>query len=369
MHAWILSGGRGTRLFPLTEDYPKPLLPLIHRPMIETLLQKVESAGIDSATILAGPMAARFAYLQRWASSKMPITVWAEPSPLGTAGAVITAQGEEPSSEPFLVLSGDGLFDLDLRGFVAKCRAAHAEVGILLAQASDPRGFGKVVTDAEGWVTHFEEKPPNANQPAWVNTGIYYLNPQVFRGLLPQQTYDFGLDLFPRWLEQGKRVFGVRDYGYWSDLGTLSQYHGGINDLMHGKVSAGPIGIPTSAKLAHRVPVGRPSWIADTAEVAEGVAIGPRTLLSARVRIAQNAVVQESIIRSGTVIHQGAQVIGAVIGEEVVIGAYARIEPGAVIGSHCRIEEDQRVPAGTVLSADGVRPGRFFAVAAELQMR
>jgi len=293
----------------------------------------------------------------------MPISVLAEASPLGTAGAVMSAQQGARLAEPFLVLSGDGLFDLDIRGFVSQCREAHAEVGILLAQSSDPRGVGKVATDGEGWVTNFGEKPLNASQSAWVNTGIYYPEPHVFSDLLPHEPYDFGLDMFPRWLQQGKRVFGVRDRGYCSDLGTLSQYHGGINDLRCAKVSAGPQGIPASAELGRRVRVGRPSWIAATAEVAEGVTIGSGTLLSAGVTIAHRAVVERSIIRSGTVIHTGAQVMGAVIGEEVVIGPYARIGHGAVVGSRCRIEANQKVPPGSVLSVKEAGSRRQFATA------
>jgi len=273
---------------------------------------------------------------------------------LGTAGAVKFALGE--SDESVLVVSADVLTDFDLAEAVAFHRSKDAEATMVLTRVEQPLAYGIVITDEEGRVLRFLEKP------AWgevfsdtINTGIYLLEPSVFRAIPGGRPYDFGKELFPALLASGRSLWGHVAKGYWRDVGDLAEYRTAHLDLLQGRVGVDIPGerhsgnghtvwldagarVDYSSRLAGSVIVGRGALIAPGARVANSV-IGPDSIIQA------GADVEGSVIWDGVEIGPGAVVKEAVIGRKTMVGANAFLSEGVVIADFCRIGEASVVKA------------------------
>jgi mannose-1-phosphate guanylyltransferase/phosphomannomutase len=284
----------------------------------------------------------------------LEITYLVEETPLGTAGAVKAAE-DWIDGEPFLVVSGDVLTDLDLS---ALCRQ-HGETGAWLTlglkHVPDPTGYGVVELDTSGRVVRFQEKP-GAGQ-AWsdlANTGIYDVEPRVLERIPGQRPYDWSRQVFPDLLKRGLPVYGYVLDGYWSDLGTISSYRRGQRDALDGRIHLtlpgemlGPhvwVGkdarIAPGAILEGTVLVGAGSHIEPKARVLAGSVIGERSVIRA------GAVIQGATIGSGCEIGPDAVLQDCVLDEAVTVGADCRVSEGAIIGCGCRLASGVRLDPG-----------------------
>lgn len=219
MKAVILAGGFGNRLKPLTNDTPKPMLPICNVPMIDYCISQAVYNGIDDITLT---LAYKPEQIMEWCEGygEINFRYSVETSPLGTFGGVRKTLKE--LGETFFVLSGDGLSDVDLSAMAQAHRASGADITIAVANSAEPSQFGVVESDEYGFVKNFYEKPAEFHGNV-VNTGIYIINREVME-ILPEGNYDFAKDLFPECLKQGK--IGIfRHEGYWSDIGNPSSYY------------------------------------------------------------------------------------------------------------------------------------------------
>lgn len=335
MKAFILAGGQGTRLGPLTRTRPKPLVPLIDRPILDGILSHLQENGFDDIVLLVGY---RGQDIEQYAADgsawQVHLSYQFDPGkPLGTAGSVIRALKQSGWDEPFLVVSGDGVTNLDLADFYQRCQNEHAEAGILLSQVSDPRQYGLVTTDDAGKVTGFVEKPQIAVSDAWVNTGIYYFDPGLLQSFAAGTNLDFGKDLFPHWVAENRRVLGLRSHGYWSDVGSFEQYRQTIFDIMRAKGAR----FTAEANRLHHEPsltIISPSVIDANATIGRGAIIGPYAIVGRDAYIGDSSRISRSIIRPGTWIGAGAIVHGAILAENSYIGPETLIDEGTVVGDH-----------------------------------
>ncbi len=335
MKAFILAGGEGTRLGPLTRTRPKPLVPLIDRPILDGILSHLRENGFDDIALLVGY---RGQDIEQYAADGKEWQVhlsyqFDTGKPLGTAGSVIRALKRSGWDEPLLVVSGDGVTNLDLRDFYRRCQTEKAEAGILLSRVSDPRQYGLVTTDDSGKVTGFIEKPQIAVPDAWVNTGIYYFDPGVLRTFTTGISLDFGKDLFPHWVAENRRVLGLKTQGYWSDVGSFDQYRQTIFDLVRAKHDV----LNTETGRFQRDPsliIISPSVIDTTATIGRGAIIGPYAVIGRDAYIGDRCRISRSIIRPGTWIGANTIVHGAILAEHSFIGTAATIDKGSVIGDH-----------------------------------
>src|SRR5207249_2366443 len=224
MKAVVMAGGEGTRLRPLTSNQPKPMVPVVGKPCMEHIIELLRDHGFDEiiVTVAFLPQAIR-SYFGNGDTLGVRIEYSVEESPLGTAGSVKRAAGR--LDDTFLVISGDALCDVDLTGLVDAHREQGASVTIGLKSVENPLEFGIVVTDEDGRVERFLEKP------SWgqvfsdtINTGIYVLEPEVLRHIPPDRPFDFSKELFPLLLEMGRPLYGKVCDGYWQDIGNLDQY-------------------------------------------------------------------------------------------------------------------------------------------------
>ena len=200
MKAVVMAGGEGTRLRPLTSNQPKPMVPIVGKPCMEHIIELLKQHGFEEVIVTVAflPQAIR-SYFGDGESLGLEMDYSVEEQPLGTAGSVGLAK--ERLTDTFLVISGDALCDVDLTALIETHRAKGAAVTIGLKSVDNPLEFGIVVTDDDGRVERFLEKP------SWgqvfsdtINTGIYVLEPEVLRHIPDDRPYDFSKELFPHLL-------------------------------------------------------------------------------------------------------------------------------------------------------------------------
>ncbi len=353
MKAIILAGGEGTRLRPLTASLPKPMAPILGRPVLEYAIRLLKKHGFYDIGITLGymPEAIR-SYFGDGTSFGVRITYFLEDTPLGTAGSVKNT-GDFIDGD-FLVLCGDAITDVDLSAFLAFHRARGAEASLLLHRMDIPLEYGVVVTDDEGRITRFLEKP------SWgrvlsdtVNTGIYLLNPSVL-SLSDKLPLDFSKDLFPRLLETGRALYGYTADGFWCDIGDLDAYRHAQYDILAGKTNI-PIegcrlekGVyaEEGAKLERGAHISPPVFLGKNAHVKSGAHIEAFTSVGDGCVIEEGASVKRSILFGGVSISRNAQIRGS------IVCAHAHVGEGASLYEQSVIGEGSRIGSGAV-----VRPG------------
>ena len=236
MKAVIMAGGEGSRLRPLTSNLPKPMIPLVNRPMMEHVVNLLRQHGFDEIVVTVAYLAnAIRTYFGDGSEFGVKMVYATEETPLGTAGSVRNAM--DVLDDRFLVISGDVLTDIDLSAIVA----THAEKGSMatigLTPVENPLEFGIVITREDGSIERFLEKP------TWgqvfsdtINTGIFVLEPEIFDHIPPGRPVDFSSEVFPALLEEGKPLYGAVAAGYWEDVGTLAAYGRAHKDILDGRV-------------------------------------------------------------------------------------------------------------------------------------
>ena len=212
-----MAGGEGTRLRPMTANQPKPLLPVVNRPIMEHVLRLLKRHGFDETVVTVQFLAALVRnYFGDGDDLGMHLSYATEETPLGTAGSVKNAE-DALRDEPFVVISGDALTDIDLTEMVRFHQDRAALVTIGLKAVRDPLEFGIVITDGSGRIQRFLEKP-NWGQvfSDTVNTGIYVMQPEIFAAVAAGVSADWSADIFPALLERGAPLFGYVTGAYWA---------------------------------------------------------------------------------------------------------------------------------------------------------
>jgi len=355
MKAVVMAGGEGTRLRPMTSSMPKPLLPVVNRPIMEHVLRLLRRHGLTDVVVTVQFLASLIRnYFGDGEELGMHLTYATEEEPLGTAGSVKNAE-DALRDEPFLVISGDALTDIDLTALIAFHHERSAMVTVCLTRVSNPLEFGITILDDEGRVQRFLEKP------TWgqvfsdtVNTGIYVMDPAVFDFVKPGEVVDWSGDVFPRLLEEGHPVFGFVADGYWEDVGTLESYHRVQADVLEGRVNVDIDGFETSPGIwvAEGADVDReavlrgPLYIGDYAKVEAGAELREYTVLGSNVVVRHRAFLHRTVVHDNVFIGQQANLRGCVVGKNTDIMRAARIDEGAVIGDECIIEEEAIISAG-----------------------
>lgn len=240
MKAILLSGGAGTRLKNVSGDLPKPMMPILGKPLLEHTVTLLREQGFQDLclTLHYNPEPIR-QHFGDGASFGVRMTYRMESEPLGTAGAVKNCK-DFYGDEPFLVMSGDSACDFPLADLMTGHRGG---VTIALSDSAEPLAFGLVVTDKRGRVTEFVEKPDWEHVVTdRVSTGIYVLDPETMDHVPDAMAYDFARDLFPRLLKLGIPMTGLFLEGYWRDIGTPRSYYQCNLDALDGlyRLPGGP---------------------------------------------------------------------------------------------------------------------------------
>jgi mannose-1-phosphate guanylyltransferase/phosphomannomutase len=340
--AVVMAGGEGTRLRPLTSNQPKPMVPIVGKPCMEHILELLRSHGLTDVIVTVAflPQAIR-SYFGDGETLGLEIEYSVEESPLGTAGSVRLASGK--LDDTFLVISGDALCDFDLSRLVEVHREKGGAVTIGLKSVENPLEFGIVVTDDDGRVERFLEKP------SWgqvfsdtINTGIYVVEPEVLRHVPEDRPYDFSKELFPLLLEMGRPLYGHVCEGYWQDIGNLDQYRQANFDALdqNARLNIAGIRLRGNVWLGEGVDlddldaVEGPSFVGDNSRVERGATVGAYSVLAANVTLREGARTARSIIDATTHVGQSALVEGAIVGRSCDIRPHVRIHEGVAIGDN-----------------------------------
>jgi mannose-1-phosphate guanylyltransferase / phosphomannomutase len=354
MKAVVMAGGEGTRLRPLTSNQPKPMVPIVGKPCMEHIVELLRQHGFEDiiVTLAFMPQAIR-GYFGAGEAHGVSIRYSVEEAPAGTAGSVKLA--ETALDEPFLVISGDALCDIDLRKLVQFHQEKEAMVTIGLKSVDNPLEFGIVVTDSDGRVERFLEKP------SWgqvftdtINTGIYVLDPEVLRHIPDDRPFDFSKELFPLLLEMGRPIYGYVADGYWQDIGNLDQYRQANFDALDERVSLniqgirlrGNIWVGEGIELADIESVEGPAFVGNYCRIGARASVGPYSVLSTSVTLRDHARTVRSVIDSSTYVGRSALIEGAIVGKSCDIRPHARLHEGVAVGDSCTIGEQSVVMPG-----------------------
>lgn len=345
MKAVILAGGQGTRLKPLTENFPKPMVTVLGKPIMEHIVRHLRAHGFTEllATLHYRPRLIRD-HFGDGADFGVNMRYTLERRPLGTAGSV--KLGAEFLCETFLVIAGDALTDFDLGAFYRFHKERGARVSLCLKRVPDPGEFGVAALDEAGRVRRFLEKPGVSEVCSdTVNTGIYLIEPDVL-DLVPTGTpYDFAGDLFPRLLAQGEDIHGYIAEGYWSDIGTLEQLKQSHWDFLDGRVRLPLAGdlirdrvwAGAGARIAADAELAAPCWIGDNARIRAGARIGPYTVVCPDVEIDARAMVNRGIVMNNSFVGECADLRNCIVGTGCVLETRCEIADDAVIGAGCHL--------------------------------
>lgn len=357
--AVIMAGGEGTRLRPLTSLLPKPMVPIVNQPVMEHILGLVKHHGITDvvATLAFMPQVIQdyFGDGFEWG---MSLDYAIEETPLGTAGSVKNAERLLSGDEPFLIISGDAITDIDLNEVIAFHKARGGAVTIALKSMPDPLDFGVVITDDNGRIERFLEKP------TWgqvfsdhINTGIYVIEPWVLREIPEKGSFDFSADLFPKLMEQGHELYGIVMDGYWCDVGSRDSYLDAHRDILDGAAKLFVPGVHAREGL----------WVAETASIAADAVLGEKVVVGENVTVRAGAVVGDySVIGDNCVIGAEARITHSVLWDDTYIGAQATVS-GAVLGRSVDVRARAVLDPGVTIGSESV-VGRGAHVGADVQV-
>jgi mannose-1-phosphate guanylyltransferase / phosphomannomutase len=354
MKAVVMAGGEGTRLRPLTSNQPKPMVPVVGKPCMEHILELLREHGLNDVIVTVAflPQAIR-TYFGQGETLGMQIGYSVEESPLGTAGSVRLAAKQ--LDDTFLVISGDALCDVDLSELVAFHHERGAAVTIGLKAVDNPLEFGIVVTDEEGRIERFLEKP------SWsqvfsdtINTGIYVLEPEVLRHVPTDRPYDFSKELFPYLLEMGRPLYGYVLDGYWQDIGNLDQFRQANFDALEENVRLnipgirirGNVWLGEGVDIADLEQIEGPAYIGNYCRIAPGATVGSHSVLSNSVTLRERARTTRSVIDASTHIGRSSLIEGAILGRSCDIRSHVRIHEGVAIGDEVTIGSESVIMPG-----------------------
>lgn len=311
VQAIIMAGGAGTRLRPLTCEYPKPLAPLCGAPIMDYTLRLLAKHGYDRAdvTLWYRPWDIRRRFGEGCRGISLSYVV--EDEPVGTAGSVLIAAR---AGNTILVLSGDGLTDVDLDAALAFHRQRRAAATLVLRHVDIPLAYGVVVAEADGRITRFIEKPDWSRViSSLVNTGIYLLEPEAVSLIPADKPFDFGRDLFPLMLEKGLPLYGYTTDAYWCDVGDPQAFLKAQRDLL----------------------AGRAGFTVDDPGIrsAGDAVISPDSYVSSSAAIGKGAVIRGSCVLDGAVVGSGAQLDGAIVCSRARAEQGAVMESGSILGA------------------------------------
>ncbi|HWE62818.1 MAG TPA: sugar phosphate nucleotidyltransferase [Chloroflexota bacterium] len=371
MKAVVMAGGEGSRLRPLTLGRPKPMVPIVSRPVMEHILLLLKQHGITDVVVTLQYMAGVIQnYFGDGSQLGMHIDYTVEDVPLGTAGSV--KQAQHLLTEPFLVISGDALTDYDLTAIIEYHKQRGAMATLTLARVANPLEYGVVITNDDGTVRQFLEKP------SWsevfsdtVNTGIYVLEPKALNYVPSSQSFDFSQDLFPILMRNGDPIYGYIAEGYWCDVGNLEEYARATRDVLEGRARVVPSGrdMGNGIWMGERVDIAPdarlvgPIWLGDEVKIGPGAEIIGPTVIRPNTIVDRRATIDRSVIWRSCYVGERAEIRGgllarqvsvksnAVIFEGTVIGDNSTIEEGAIIRANVKIWPNKQVEAGATVSS------------------
>lgn len=361
----IMAAGIGSRLEPLTSSKPKPMVPVANTPVMEHILRLLKKHNITEVIANTHYLAPQISnYFTPGRVNGLNLEILHEEVLSGTAGGVKNCEYFLNNNETFVVMSGDSLTDVNLSKLIEQHKKAGALVsmGLKAVPKEEVIHLGVVVTDKEGRVTEFQEKPPvEEAKSTMVNTGIYIFEPELFDYIPKDTFYDFAKQVFPAIMNDNKPIFGFEIDGYWNDIGTLLQYRITSQDVLSGKTT---IEIPGKefehGKYGANTKLSDEVKFKDTSLIGNNCNIDIKTELKGFTSIGNNCQIEEKVTINGCVIWNNVTIGGnttlnnCLIGNNVSIANNVTINDNAVIADNCIIKDGATIPAGTKVNQNEI---------------
>jgi mannose-1-phosphate guanylyltransferase len=316
MKAMLLAAGLGTRLRPLTYELPKPMVPILGRPVMEHIMRLLARHKFDDvvANLHYFPDLIRDTFGDG-ARQGIRMVYSYEEELLGTAGGVRNVR-DHFGDETFLIISGDALTDINLTAFYERHKEAGGIATLALKRVHDPSQLGVVIVDSEGRIQGFQEKPaPGEELSNLGSCGIYMFEPEIFDYFPETEFVDWAQDVFPVLLDQGVGFFGHEIRDYWNDVGSFEEYRQGNFDALAGEVDVETHGTRNGSQLPGDAEVEGHVFIGDGCEIGSGVRFTGPVVIGERSRIGEGVALRDTIVWPGTQVDPGTVLIGGVAGE------------------------------------------------------
>ncbi len=322
LRAMVLAAGAGTRLRPLTYETPKPMMPIVNRPVLHHVLDNLARHAVrDVVMNLHAYPEQVMSYCGDGSRWGLRIRYSQEKTLLGTAGAVKKVE-KWLKDGPFLIMSGDGLSDADLTALIAFHRKKKSLATMVTKAIDEKFPFGVTLSAKGGRIRGFVEKPSwgqfFSNQ---VNTGIYLFEPAVLK-MIPKGFYDFGHDVWPKLLKAAKPIHAWEWTGYWCDVGSLAEYRraqmacldGQVKIEIPGRQLRPRVWVEEGAKIDATAELKAPCVVGRDTVVGPGAVVGPHTVVGARCRVGARAALKSCILFDDVDVGESAHLVNAIVG-------------------------------------------------------
>lgn len=328
MKALFLAGGKGIRLRPLTDRIPKPMVPVLNKPLLERTMLHLKKSGISEMVISSCYQPKKIKdYFGNGEQFGLKIQYVVEDIPLGTGGAIKNTEGL--LDETFIVINSDILCDIDMRKMVDYHKRSHALATIAATEVDDTSAYGVIESDKQGYAVSFIEKPEAGSAAShFINAGIYIFEPEIFNEISLDGPVSVERVTFPKLLENGQKIAVYKDDSYWIDIGTLEKYKQVHKDILNGKCRM----VDCSAS-GNGIYSGRNVIIHPDAKIMGPVYIGDN------VKIGAKAAISNSVIGNNVTIGAASRIIGSIIWSDVHISSGVRLT-NTIITSNCDINKD-----------------------------
>lgn len=324
MKALFLAGGKGTRLKPLTDKLPKPMVPIMNKPLLERTMVHLKNSGISDIVISSCYQSQHIeAYFGTGEQLGLKIQYVVEDIPLGTGGAIKKAGAR--FSDTFIVFNSDILSDIDMKKMMEYHKSSHALATIAVTEVKDPAAYGVIEYNTDGYAISFIEKPkPEQICSNFVNAGIYILEPEILKEIPADSVVSVEREVFPGILAKGNKIAVYKDNSYWMDIGTLEKYLQAHQDIMDEKCHMIDFGF-----LDDKIMKGKNVKIHPEAKI-----IGP-AYIGDNVEICAKAIISRSVIGDNSSISCGSRIDRSVLWDNVTIGSGRRLANTIITSNFC----------------------------------
>jgi mannose-1-phosphate guanylyltransferase len=343
--ALILAGGFATRLRPLSCSRPKTLFPIVNKPLLQWIFERLASDGVDEAILAVNALTQFYIRQHKPPKCGLKVRFSIDPpkKPLGTAGPIKKAEKLIGHDEPFIVLNGDIFAEIDYKQLLEVHRKTDALATMALCSVEDPSSFGVAELCEGNCIRRFIEKPPKGQAPSnLINAGAYVLSPEIFKLIPEGRAVSIEREVFPKVVEAGRMV-GCRINGLWMDIGKPTEYLQANKTILDSIVhtlkdpSAGPFEVKQPVAVDHGVVVGEKS------------VVGPYAILGKDVKVGKNVTITNSVVFADAEIGDFVNLHGAIIGEGAHIGKHANIGRGCIIADQAKVRENVHMRDGSAV--------------------
>ncbi len=336
MKALILAGGLGTRLRPLSCTRPKTLFPILNKPLLQWIFEKLAQNNVTEVILAVNQQTALHIKQQRIPKHGLHVKYSHDPhkTPLGTAGPIKKAEKLIGHDESFLVINGDILTNLNYHELLETHKKTHATATIALHQVEDPTRYGVARIAKDNRITRFIEKPPKDTAPSsLINAGVYALSPRIFQYIPKGRAVSIEREIFPKLVQRGT-LYGHVTTDMWIDIGKPEEY------LQTNKLLLDTINTTQKHKNTRKYTLKLPVALDKHVIIGEKTIIGPYVVLGRNVTTGKNVQINNSVIFPDTKIGDSSSITGTIIGEAVTIGKNVKINNGCIIADQAKIKDN-----------------------------